>query len=111
MFPRAHLSRYQYPKYLPTWDPATSYPPLEPFQHDEHGKGADPSFPDLLKADAEVTTLTPTTGAEIRGVQLSSLTDKGKDQLALFVAQHKVVVFRNQNFANLPIDKALDFGR
>jgi len=39
------------------------------------------------------------------------LSDKGKDELALLVAQKKVVAFRDQDFADLPIDKALDFGR
>jgi sulfonate dioxygenase len=66
------------------------YPPLEPFEHTEHGKDADPAFPDLL-ADAKVDDLTGNIGAEVRGVQLSKLSDKGKDQLALFVAQKKVV--------------------
>jgi sulfonate dioxygenase len=45
------------------------------------------------------------------GTQLSSLTDAGKDELALLVAQKKVVAFRDQDFASLPIEKALDFGR
>ena len=66
------------------------YPPLEFFEHYEHGKDADPSFPNLLK-DAKVVDLTANIGAEIHGVQLSKLTDAGKDELALFVAQKKVV--------------------
>jgi sulfonate dioxygenase len=68
------------------------YPPLEPFEHYDHGKDADPSFPDLLPKDkAQVSELTPFIGSEVRGVQLSQLTKEGKDQLALFVAQRKVV--------------------
>lgn len=43
-------------------------------------------------------------------MQLSQLSDAGKSQLALLTAQRKVLIFRNQDFANLPIDKALDFG-
>jgi taurine dioxygenase/sulfonate dioxygenase len=43
-------------------------------------------------------------------VQLSKLSDKGKDQLALLVAQRKVVAFRDQDLASLPIQEALDFG-
>lgn len=43
-------------------------------------------------------------------MQLSSLSDAGKDQLARFVAERKVVAFRGQDFADLPIAKALDFG-
>lgn len=68
------------------------YPPLQPFEHYDHGKDADPTFPDLLPKDkAEVDDITPTIGTEVRGVQLSQLTKEGKDQLALYVAQRKVV--------------------
>lgn len=57
-----------------------------------------------------VTDLTPTIGTEVEGIQLSSLNAAGKDQLALFVAQRRVVAFRNQDFKDLPIKEALDFG-
>lgn len=43
-------------------------------------------------------------------MQLSKLSAAGKDQLALLVAQRKVVVFRDQDLADLPIQEALDFG-
>ncbi|KAL6710865.1 hypothetical protein ACN47E_007922 [Coniothyrium glycines] len=101
----------RYPNYLPVWDneKGTKYAPLEPFEHTEHGKDADPSFPNLLK-DAKVDDLTANIGAEVHGVQLSKLTDAGKDELALFVAQKKVVAFRDQDFADLPIKDALNFG-
>ncbi|RAK96195.1 TauD/TfdA dioxygenase family protein [Aspergillus ibericus CBS 121593] len=101
-----------FPNYLPVWDNETErYPPLQPFEHYDHGKDADPTFPDLLPKDkAEVDDITPTIGTEVRGVQLSQLTKEGKDQLALYVAQRKVVAFRDQDFAHLPIDKALEFG-
>lgn len=56
------------------------------------------------------THLTPAIGTEIEGVQLSTLSDAGKDQLALYVAQRKVVAFRNQDFADLSIEDALHFG-
>ncbi|KAI8934986.1 hypothetical protein NX059_008652 [Plenodomus lindquistii] len=100
-----------YPKYLPTWDneKGIKYPPLEPFEHTEHGKDADPSFPNLLQ-NAQVEDITANIGAEVHGVQLSKLTDAGKDELALFVAQKKVVAFRDQDFASLPIEEALKFG-
>lgn len=101
----------RYPNYLPTWSNETEkYPPLEPFQHKEHGKDADPSFPNLLKDDAKVADLTANIGAEVHGVQLSKLTDAGKDELALLVAQKKVIAFRDQDFADLPIQDALDIG-
>ncbi|KAL2259568.1 hypothetical protein VTK26DRAFT_6720 [Humicola hyalothermophila] len=104
----------KYPHYLPTWDRNQKYPPLEPFEHYEHGKDADPTFPNLFPKDSanppSVTHLTPTIGSEVRGVQLSALSDAGKDELARFVAERKVVAFRDQDFADLPIEKALEFG-
>lgn len=57
-----------------------------------------------------VTHLTPTIGSEVAGIQLSSLTDAGKDELAHFVAKRKVVAFRKQDFADLPIADALKYG-
>lgn len=76
----------------------------------EHGKDADPSFKDLLVEGSKLQHLTPTTGSEVTGVQLSKLSNAGKDQLALLVAQRKVVAFRDQDLADLPIQEALDFG-
>ncbi|KAK4241981.1 hypothetical protein C8A03DRAFT_11821 [Achaetomium macrosporum] len=101
----------KYPHYLPTWDRTQKYPPLEPFEHYEHGKDADTSYPNLLpEGKVSVTHLTPTIGTEVRGIQLSSLSAAGKDELARFVAERKVVAFRDQDFADLPIEKALEFG-
>lgn len=100
----------QYPEYLPTFDYTEKYPPLEPFTHTEHGKDADVSFKDLLTEGSKIQKLTPTIGSEVTGVQLSKLTSAGKDQLALLVAQRKVVAFRDQDLADLPIGDALDFG-
>ena len=67
------------------------YEPLKPFEHIEHGKEADPTFKDLLKPGSNLTDLTASIGAELTGVQLSSLDNAGKDQLALLVAQKKVI--------------------
>ncbi|KAH8648165.1 hypothetical protein BGZ60DRAFT_521101 [Tricladium varicosporioides] len=100
----------KYPTYLPTWNPTQKYPPLEPFTHVEHGIAADTSFSDLLPSGTKHTKLTPTIGSEVTGIQLSTLTSAGKDQLALLVAQRKVVAFRDQDFADLPLEKALEFG-
>ncbi|KAJ5585114.1 uncharacterized protein N7459_004914 [Penicillium hispanicum] len=99
-----------YPNYLPTWDYGEKYPPLEAFIHHDHGKDADASFQNLLVEGSKIQKLTPTIGSEITGVQLSQLSHAGKDELALLVAQRKVVVFRDQDFADLSIQEALDFG-
>jgi taurine dioxygenase/sulfonate dioxygenase len=100
----------KYPHYLPVYNYDEKYPPLQPFEHVEHAIGADPTFKDLLPEGTKVTKLTPATGSEVSGVQLSKLSEAGKAQLALFVAQRKVVAFRDQDFADLPIKDALDFG-
>jgi len=100
----------KYPAYLPTWNEGQKYPKLEPFTHVEHGKDADPTFKDLLPEGSKIQKLTPVIGSEVTGVQLSKLSPAGKDQLALLVAQRKVVAFRDQDFADLPLQEALDFG-
>ena len=102
------MTKYQ--NYLPTWDTKQKYPPLEPFTHHEHGTDADKSFSEILNPSVRQLDLTPTTGSEIRGLQLSSLTKAGKDQLALLAAQRKVLVFRDQDFANLAIPEAISYG-
>jgi sulfonate dioxygenase len=53
--------------------------------------------------------MTPSIGSEVRGLQLTRLANAGKDQLALLVARRKLVVFQDQDFADLPIQEALDF--
>jgi len=100
----------QYSHYLSTWDPTQKFPPLEPFIHLEHGLDADSPFPDLLPPSASISHLTPIIGSVISGIQLSTLTSAGKDQLALVTAQSKVLLFRCQDFADLPIEDALAFG-
>lgn len=104
----AHHPPARYPHYLPVWEPIT-YPPLELFDHYEHGKDADGSFANLLKNATSVVDLCANIGAEITGVQLSKLDNAGKDELAAFVARKKVVAFRDQDFADLPIGEALEF--
>ena len=53
----------------------------------------------------------PKFGSEIDGVQLSQLNDKGKDELALFLAQRKVLLFNEQDFADKGPGFAVEFGK
>ena len=103
-----------HPHYLPAWKESEGVhlPPLEPFTHYEHGRDANPSFPNLFPNGISKYSedLTGNIGAEVQGVQLSQLSDAAKDELALFVAQKKVVAFRQQDFANLSIADALKVG-
>lgn len=48
---------------------------------------ADPEKKSLLAAASRVEDLTPYIGTEIKGVQLSQLTDAQKDELALLAAE------------------------
>lgn len=88
---------YKYKHLLPVFLP-TSYPPLVPFEHVDPGSRAlSHENPRAFLANAtRVTNLTPQIGTEVDGVQLLSLNDEAKDQLALFVAQRGVVALRNQ---------------
>ncbi|CRG86353.1 hypothetical protein PISL3812_03358 [Talaromyces islandicus] len=57
---------------------------------------ADKSKPNILRTgnpDVVVNKLTPRVGTEIRGLQLSGLTDAQKNGLALLIAERGVVVF------------------
>ena len=93
------------------WLTATRYPTLEPFEHYDRGKHADKSFKNLLGAGSKTEDITSSIGTEVRGVQLTQLNNDGKDELARYVAEKKVVAFRDQDFAKLPIDKALEWGK
>lgn len=48
---------------------------------------ADPDKKFLLSQDVTVEELTPWIGTELKGIQLSKLTDQQKDDLALLVAE------------------------
>lgn len=104
----------KFPDFLPTWNPHQKFAPLEYFSHFDKGALGDPLFSDLLKyADGEQFSnrrITPKFGTELRGVQLSQLDDKGKNDLALLVAQRGVVVFRDQDFATRGPEFAKEFG-
>lgn len=102
----------KYPEFLPTWNPNDKLPPLKFFKHEEPGCRADPSLPNLLPKGGDFTNrrITPKLGTELRGVQLSQLSDAGKDELALFVAQRGCVVFRDQDFSDHGPQFAVDFG-
>jgi len=106
-------SRYKYTDYLPVYDETTTFPPIEPFEAVHRGLEADKAKPNLFKtgnASVEITRLTPRIGTEIKGLQLSQLTDAQKNELALLVAERGVVVFRDQDFKDIGRKKQKEFG-
>lgn len=75
---------------MPVYDETTKFPPTEPFDFVDRGLKADKAKPHLLDpkdGKVEVTKLTPRVGTEIKGLQLSELTDVQKDELALLIAE------------------------
>ena len=98
----------QYPQYFPSWTPNHVYPLPEPFEHHEHANDADPALP-ILHASSHIKHLTPSTGSVVSGIQLDSLTSEAKDEVALLVAQRKVVAFRSQRFKDRPLSAIVDF--
>ncbi len=94
------------------YDTTTTYPPTQPFEVRDRGLDADPAKPHLLNAEnVTVTKLTPRIGTEIKGLQLSQLTDDQKNELALLIAERGVVVFRDQDFKDIGPQKQKEFGQ
>ncbi|CAD6578603.1 MAG: hypothetical protein TREMPRED_002229 [Tremellales sp. Tagirdzhanova-0007] len=92
---------YEYSAFLPTYDHDIKYPALVPFEHLDPGHAAlSDSAPRSFLEGAKENRLTPKFGSEISGVQLSQLDARAKSQLALYVAQRGVVVFRDQDFVD-----------
>jgi len=96
------------------YDEKTKFPPLQVFEFNDRGLVANKNKPGLLSAEnskLKITKLTPGIGTEIRGLQLSDLNDLQKDELALLIAERGVVIFRDQDFKDIGIEKQKAFGR
>ncbi|KAL4753858.1 hypothetical protein BDW72DRAFT_201096 [Aspergillus terricola var. indicus] len=101
-----------YPEYLPV-RPEGFTPTLDspPFVAEEPGLRADPELPELLSSKTISKNVTPRVGTEIWGLQLSQLTPAGLDQVALLAAQRGVLVFRDQDFADIGPERQLAIAR
>jgi sulfonate dioxygenase len=96
---------------LPVYDEKTTFPPTELFDFHDRGLDADKAKPNLFKSPgAALTKLTPRVGTEVKGLQLSQLTDAQKNELALLIAERGVVVFRDQDFKDIGPEKQKAFG-
>ncbi|KAF4125522.1 sulfonate dioxygenase [Geosmithia morbida] len=98
-----------YPAYLPTrpdgFQPTLNLPL---FEADEPGSRASASKASLLGSGTTTKNITPKIGTEIRGVQLSALSKSGLDEVAALAAERGVLVFRDQDFADVGFDKQKD---
>jgi sulfonate dioxygenase len=87
----------RYPEYMPNFD-KIHFDPLKPFDFEDPAlRVQDDSLPNLLTADVKLTPIQPRIGTVAEGVQLHSLSDKAKDELAYLIAKRKVVAFPNQD--------------
>jgi len=100
-----------YPLYYPYFDVNEKFPPTEIFEFSDPGLRADPKKPNLLKANVQVEQISPFLGAVVKGVQVSQLSKEGLDELALFVAEKKVVAFRDQDFKDLSPERQIEIAR
>ncbi|TDZ30873.1 Alpha-ketoglutarate-dependent sulfonate dioxygenase [Colletotrichum spinosum] len=98
-----------YPAYLPTrpdgFQPTTAVPYFEADEPGCRAKRSNKLSVFKTTQDAKVENITPRVGSEVRGVQLSQLDEAGLDEVALLAAERGVLVFRDQDFADVGFDK------
>ncbi|KAK6457442.1 oxidoreductase activity protein [Scheffersomyces xylosifermentans] len=106
----------KYPEYFGTLDfnEQGKYSNVKNVDGAKNDKGhlGDASFKNLFPQNSKVKTfdLSPNFGTEIDGIQLSELSDEGKNDLALFLETRGLAVFRNQDFRDKGADFAKQFG-
>ncbi|THV02052.1 taurine catabolism dioxygenase, partial [Dendrothele bispora CBS 962.96] len=100
-----------YPFYYPHFDVEEKFPPTQIFEHTDPGSRADPAKPHLLTANTTTKDITSYIGTEITGVQISELSKEGLDELALYAAQRKLLIFRDQDFKDLSPDRQIEIAK
>lgn len=94
-----------YPDYLPYYDPLEQVEMVGRFTHDEPGLRANPSKSNLLATATKIEDLSPYCGTELHGVQLTSLSKEGLDELALMTAERGCIVLRDQEFTDVGFER------
>ncbi|WWC97352.1 hypothetical protein V866_004231 [Kwoniella sp. B9012] len=100
----------RYPQYLPSVEHAT-FPDWEEINYVDPGTRGTADKRHLFLPGSKHKAITPRIGEEIRGVQLSQLTKEGLDDLALLAAERGVVIFRDQDFKDIGVEKQLETAR
>ncbi|TVY42616.1 Alpha-ketoglutarate-dependent sulfonate dioxygenase [Lachnellula occidentalis] len=102
--------KYKYEAYLP-YSTQGRQPPLEEFVHVDVGMRADPEKKRLFGvSDVIIQEVTPNVGTEIQDIQLSQLSPEQLDDLALLAAERGVVIFKDQDFADIGPEKQKKYG-
>ena len=87
--------RTEYPDYLPNFDKVW-YDKLPEFEYHDPALRACKHKPNLLLPSVVVRDITPKMGTILIGVKLEELSNEAKDELALLMAERKIVVLRDQ---------------
>ncbi|KAK7453415.1 hypothetical protein VKT23_011680 [Stygiomarasmius scandens] len=100
-----------YPFYYPYFDAEEKFPPKEIFEFTDPGSRADPVKPHLLTANVITKDISPYIGTEITGIQISGLSKEGLDELALYTAERKLLIFRDQDFKDLGAERQIEIAK
>ncbi|KAJ6493499.1 TauD-domain-containing protein [Mycena vulgaris] len=87
----------KYAEYTPTWNKVW-FDKLPHFEFSDPALRADKQKPNLLTSAAVMEDITPKMGTVLRNVQLTQLSDRAKDELALLISERKIVAFPDQDF-------------
>ena len=99
---------YEHDELRPTF-PDVHWDPIPAIPYQDKGLRGDPQFRNLLSQATDVFDYNPKIGTEIHGINLATLSDAQKDDLARLVSIRGVVFFRNQ--ADLDIDSQRNLGK
>ena len=101
-------SEYEHEDLRPSF-PDVHWSPLTEVPYHDKGLDGHPQFRDLLADATAIFDYTPKIGTEIYGVNLSTLTDNQKNDLARLISTRGVVFFRDQT--DLDIDAQRQLGK
>ncbi|MCJ1441546.1 MAG: hypothetical protein MMC23_002035 [Stictis urceolatum] len=87
--------------------PNVRWPPLEEVSYADKGLLADPQFGNLLSSATGISDYNPKIGTEITGINLSTLTNAQKNDLALLISTRGVVFFRDQKDFDIEAQRSL----
>lgn len=103
-----HDESYEFEDLRPNF-PVLHWPALTEVPYHDKGLSGDPEFKNLLSAATDVFDYNPKIGTEVHGVDLATLTDAQKNDLARLIATRGVVFFRNQ--VNFDIEAQRELGK
>lgn len=99
--------KYEY-EHLTPYFPDVQWPALEKHEYKDRALNASPTFENLLKAVKNVSHITLKIGTVLEGIDLASLTNEQRDELALLTAYRGVVFIKNQK--DFDIHQQIDLG-